>query len=174
MREYFAEAVVLGLKPSGAQDRIVNLYTKDLGRLTARVVGGRKITSKLSPHLEQGNLVEARLVEKSRFVLADAVLKKRFGRSSAVFEALFLLNSLLPELVPDLRLWHGLLRGLEKGKPDKKIFLKLMGYNTLLAKCENCGRAPVDYFRTADQIFLCRSCFTSSPGGHRPAETISL
>jgi len=158
MREYFTEAVVLGQKPSGSEDRIVNLYTRDFGRLEARVVGGRKIISKLSPHLEEGNLVEVRLVEKNKFILADVLSKKRFGKNPAIFEVLFLLKSLLPELVPDLRLWHGFLRGLEKMNLDKKAFLKFLGYNALFAKCENCGDHKVGYFSLADQVFLCRRC----------------
>lgn len=159
MREYFTEAVVLGLKPSGLSDRIVNLYTRDFGRLEARVIGGRKIISKLSPHLGEGNLIEARLVEKGRFILADALQKKHFGKNAAVFESLFLLKSLLPELVPDLRLWHSFLRGLEKTDLDKKILLKLLGYNILFARCENCGNRQIGYFSITDQAFFCRRCF---------------
>ncbi len=163
MREYFTEAVVLGQKTAGLEDRIVNLYTRDFGRLEARVVGGRKLTSKLSPHLEEGNLIETRLVEKNKFILADVLQKKRFGKSPAVFEILFLLKSLLPELVPDLRLWHGFLRGLEKANLDKKTFLKLLGYDVLFARCENCGSRKVGYFSVTDQVFLCRQCFNGLP-----------
>jgi recombinational DNA repair protein (RecF pathway) len=163
MREYFTEAVVLGLKPVGLSDRIVNLYTKDFGRLEAKVVAARKITSKLSPHLEEGNLIEARLIEKNRFILADVVLKKRFGKNLAVFEILFLLKSLLPELVSDLRLWHGLVQGLQKENLDKKIFLKFLGYNTVFAKCENCESSEIGHFSTIDQTFLCRGCFEKLP-----------
>lgn len=172
MREYFTEAVVLGLKPSGEEDRIVSLYTRVFGRLEAKVVGGRKITSKLSPHLEEGNLIEARLVEKSRFILADTVLKKRFGKSPLVFDVLFLLKSVLPELVSDLRLWHGLLQGLRDERLDKKIFLKFLGYNAAFARCESCESQDVGYFSMTDQTFLCRRCFTRAPSNQ--FKTISI
>lgn len=172
MREYFTEAVVLGQKPSGTQDRIVNLYTRDFGRLEARVVGGRRIVSKLSPHLEEGNLVEVRLVEKNKFILADALLKKRFGKTPAVFEVLFLLKSLSPELAPDLRLWHGFLQGLERRNLDKKTLLKFLGYNALFARCENCESREIGYFSVTDQTFLCRRCFNKMPS--RRFETISI
>jgi recombinational DNA repair protein (RecF pathway) len=165
MKEYFTEAIVLGLKPSGVHDRIVNLYTKDFGRLEAKVVAARKITSKLSPHLGDGNLIEARLVEKNRFILTDAVSKRRFAKNAAVFEILILLKFLLPELVSDLRLWHGLVQGLEEGKLDKKMFLKLLGYNALFAECDGCGSRQVSHFSAETQVFLCKACFSkmSSP-----------
>lgn len=159
MREYFTEAVVLEVSPVGLQDRIVNLYTKDFGRLKAKVVGGRKITSKLSPHLEEGNLVETRLVEKNRFTVTDAILKKKFRKNPSVFDVLFLLKSVVPELVPDLRLWHGLVQGLEREIPDKKIFLKLLGYNSVFADCDHCGSREINYFSAGTQVFLCRECF---------------
>ena len=158
MREYFTEAVVLESGPAGSQDRFVDLYTREFGRLRAKVVGGRKITSKLSPHLEKGNLVEVRLVEKNRFTVADVISKKRFGKNLAVFEVLFLLKSLLPELVSDLRLWHGLLHGLRQANPDKKVFLKLLGYNSIFAVCDSCGAGKVKYFSAGDQVFLCEKC----------------
>ncbi len=159
MREHFTEAVVLGTTPLGLSDRVVNLYTRDFGRLEAKVVAARKITSKLSPHLEEGNLIETRLVEKKRFIVTDAVLKKRFTKNIQVFEVLFLLKSLLPELVPDLRLWHGLIQSLQKESMDKKIFLKLLGYNAVFASCESCGSRQINYFSILDQVFLCHRCF---------------
>ncbi len=160
MREYFTEAIVLGSKSSGVADRIIDLYTKDFGRLQAKVGGGRKITSKLSPHLTEANLVAIRLVEKTQFTIADAMIKERFPKTYLVFDLLYLLRSLLPEFVPDLQFWHLLLRSLKEGKINNRIFLKFLGYNSLHARCESCGEMKVSYFLVTDQTFLCRHCFT--------------
>lgn len=163
MREYYTLGIVLGSRPSDVSDRMVDLYTKDLGRLQAKVVAGRKLTSKLSPHLSPGNLVEVRLVEKVKFIVADAVIKERFIRSHEALEFLFLLRSLLPEFVPDLQIWHHLVRSLKERKVKNSVILKFLGYNPLLARCEFCSQKNVAYFSITNQVFLCRRCAASSP-----------
>lgn len=163
MREYFTEALVLGSKPSGQNDKIVDLYTKDFGRIQAKVVGGRKLASKLSPHLEEANLVEVRLVEKNQFTLADVMVKEKIAKNYSVFDILFLLKSLTPQLVPDLLFWHSLVRSLKQKKVSSKLFLKFLGYNPLLARCENCKNKEVNYFSITNQTFLCKRCFSKIP-----------
>ena len=77
--EYCTEAIVLGRRENGpSYNRFVDLYTKELGLLEARVVGGRRITSKLSPHLDFGNLALLRLVSKNQFTVDDALTEERF------------------------------------------------------------------------------------------------
>ena len=123
------------------------------------MVGGRRITSKLAPHLDQGNLVAVRLVEKNQFTVADAVVKNKFS-SATFFRMIFLLKNLLPELSPDLQCWHYLVRSFKSSDLSLKNILKILGYNPLLAACENCGSKSVSYFILGDQSFLCQFCFS--------------
>jgi len=165
MKEYLTQAIVLGVKPSGEFDRIVDFYTKDFGRLKARVVGGRKILSKFSPQLDILNLVILRLVKKRQFTVTDALLlnnfvelKKGAGNFRLALTLAFLIKKAAPELSADLRLWHHLVRAFQTNRLNLKIFLKLLGYDSLHARCENCNTNEVKYFSLKDQFFLCYKC----------------
>ena len=76
MQEYVTEAVVLDTVPSAELDVRVSLFTKKFGKLVARAKSVKKITSKLAGHLEPGNIIKIRLVEKKGLQLVDA-LKER-------------------------------------------------------------------------------------------------
>ena len=165
MREYFTEGIVLGVRPYGEADRWVDLYTKDFGRIGVKMTGGRKLLSKLSPHLDVMNLVEARLVQKNQFTFADVITKNRFNllrknisQHSSALRLVFLLRSLVPESVQDLQFWHYLVRSFSWARINHGIFLKLLGYDPLLARCENCLTGGVSYFSPGDQSFLCKRC----------------
>ncbi|HXF44156.1 MAG TPA: recombination protein O N-terminal domain-containing protein [Candidatus Paceibacterota bacterium] len=157
MREYLTPAVVLGSRPVGDRDRLVDLYTKDLGRLSALVVGGMMVNSKLSPHLDVGNLVDVRLVRKNRFTVTDAAIRDRL-RGGNFLRDVYFVKSILPEEVPDLRLWHDLVQSLGSAKTAVRRLLKVLGYDPLLARCDACGGADVAYFYPGDQSFFCSSC----------------
>jgi len=178
MSEYCTEAIVLGRKDSpfggGSHNRIAELFTKDVGFLEARVPGGRKITSRLSPHLDFGNLVFVRLVYKNQFTVTDALLERRFFFAGRDVEAdvdvydrfsrlLHLFRFLMPRAVPDQNVWDLLLSELSLGQVDYGAFLTLLGYGSSLARCEVCGGASPRGFFLPDQLFLCASCAGAAP-----------
>ena len=165
MKEYVTEALVLASRSQREQDKLVDLYTKDLGRLEARVIGGRKIISKLSPHLDVFNFVTIRLIQKNQFTVADVIAEERFRflrgnfkKFAIALKLLFLVRAVIPPMVPDLQLWHSILRTLRGGYLDLGNFLKIMGYDPLLAVCQICRGGKAEYFHVPDQIFLCRQC----------------
>ena len=162
MIEYLTEAVVLGVKPSRDYDRSVDLFTKEFGRLEARLVGGRKILSKLSPHLDIFSIATVRLIEKNRLIVTDALglpdSRKKGISPEEIFKIISLVRSLTPKAMPDIHLWHVLVDSLKSGKGDIRKFLKVFGYDSAHAECSNCGRTPVAAFRTQDQSFFCDSC----------------
>lgn len=170
MSEYVTEAVVLGRRENGsAYNRFVDLYTKELGFVEARVVGGRRITSKLSPHLDFGNLALVRLVHKNQFTVADALTEERFFSGDSGIEVfdrfsrlVVLFRELLPRLIPDARVWEELLWGLRRGEVNCRMFLSLLGYGARAA-CGHCGRAESHVFFVPDQHFLCESCSRGAP-----------
>ncbi len=51
------EAIIIRVIPSGEADHFVSFYTKEHGRLNARVISSRKIESKHRYHLVVGNVV---------------------------------------------------------------------------------------------------------------------
>ena len=75
-------AIVLAVREHRESDRVVDLFTRDLGRIRARVPGGSKILSKFSAHLSVLNIVTVRLVQKHSFTVTDAV---RVGDKPAFF-----------------------------------------------------------------------------------------
>jgi len=80
LSEFFTEAIVLDREELGEFDSRIFLYTKILGKVAARAQSARKITSKLSAHIEPLNLVNARLVYGKNFQLVDALRFQKLGK----------------------------------------------------------------------------------------------
>lgn len=165
MTEYLTQAVVLGLRSHKENDRVADLYTKDFGRLESNVVGGRRILSKLSPHLNLFNVITVRLAEKNRIILTDALTDESFRKNRqnpkfypSAFRIISLVRALTPKGVPDLRLWHLIVKGLASADGDVKVFLRALGYDPSEAECDICTGRPATFFRAKDQSFFCRNC----------------
>ncbi len=170
MKEYLTPAIVLRTGPRGEFDRFVDLYTRNFGRIGARVVGGRRILSKLTPHLSVMSVANVRLVQKGGFTVTDALaqsgysaFKKNIGQFSKFQDLIFLIREMAPKGLADLRLWHEFLRSFQTTRINFRIFLKLLGYDPVIASCELCGRGKVDYFYVGDQSFLCVKCSGQIP-----------
>lgn len=122
----------MGRRENGSQNLYADLYTKELGRVEARVISGRKIASKLSPHLDAGTLSFVRLVYKNQYTLADAISEERFftklSEDDDFFEALRLCRELIPHQVPDRELWDFLLSHLREERRDCTMLLSVLGY----------------------------------------------
>jgi len=170
MKEYLTEAVVLNFEKSQEANRRVSFYTKELGLLNAQVISGRKITSKLSLHLNPLNLVLLRLVEKKRMIVADAVVLNAFsnirGSALKIKKALGLTRLIRTQVLtkqPDLKIWYHLINSLKTGEIDYKIFLKILGYDPKLSRCQNCSIGQPAYFCLIDQTFICEKCHFKFP-----------
>lgn len=170
MKEFVTEALVLDYQSFSNKDRRVDLLTKNLGRLKARVVSGAKPTSKLSLHLDPLNLTTVRLIQKNRFTVADSFTKTRFDNirddvklTSKALNVVALIRSVFPELVPDLKLWHTLQKSLEDSSINPNYFMKILGYDPELASCYKCKDKKPRYFITIDQYFVCKSCSDNIP-----------
>ena len=153
MMEYLTQAVVLGIRPHKESDRVVDLYTRDFGRLESNVVGGRKILSKLSPHLDLFNVITVRLAEKNRIILTDALTDESFRKNRrdpkfypSAFRILSLVRALTPKGVPDLHLWHLIIKSLVSADGNIKTFLKVLGYDPREAECDICAGKPATFF----------------------------
>lgn len=159
-----SEAVVLGVEPNGDMDLRVSLFTKKFGKLTAKAKSARKITSKLAGHLQPGNVVQARLVEKGGLQAVDALKSSRLGASP---HQLFFLDRLLAETEPDLELWQA----VADGKWDWRRILRILGWDPAEAVCRSCGKRP-EYFFPDGQEFFCGECVRGSK--LKPDEVILL
>lgn len=151
MQEYFTEAVVLDCEPSGDLDSRVSLFTKRFGKFIVKAKSARKITSKLSPHLGPGNVVEARLVEKNGLQIADALKQSKLEMTPA---DLYALNLLLPENEPEPHLWQLLVSRRWKWAAA----LKILGWDPEETLCSICGKKTPRAFKISSQEFVCGEC----------------
>src|SRR3989344_3413173 len=98
MREYVAIAVVLDREPIGEYDSRVHFMTEQHGKMIGRATSARKITSKLSAHLEPGTLTRLRLVEQKGLRIVDSL---KVAGGIAPMPDLHLLARMLPEGEPE-------------------------------------------------------------------------
>lgn len=158
MREYVTDAVVLDRDPVADADSRVHLFTKKYGKLIAKAKSARKITSKLSGHLEPGMLAKVRLVEKNGLQVADALAN---GKISASLPDLHAIGMLLAETEPDSRLW----RHLTADAFSWREVLALLGWDPARAACDRCDRVKPAVFVVGTQCFFCGSCASKLPKG---------
>lgn len=182
------QAIVLRRRPLGEADKLLTLFTQEMGKVSAVARGARKPTNKLAGatetcvrarfHLAQGRtfwIVTQVSVEKAR-----ARLHRSLVNAAAAIYACELVDRLLEDEVPDEALFTLLsdgLDGLEVSEHPlwalcvfENALALLQGYAPALEHCCQCGR-PVDGERVAfsPQMggTLCPSCARSATGTAR-------
>lgn len=150
MQEYSTEAIVLDKETNGDLDVRVMLFTKKFGKLIGKAKSARKITSKLSGHLESGNLIQARLVEKGGLQIVDALKKEKLSNAPADF---YFLGRLLADAEPESDLW----RALTEGNFSWHEVLKILGWDPEFAACSACKKRA-SAFHAKSQEFFCGVC----------------
>ena len=161
-REYRTRALVLRSSDWGESDRIVHLYTEELGRVSAIAKGALRSRRRFPGVLELFSLLDARLVDPPR----SSMLRLEAARLSRPIEGLTdslarfavgchfleLLDRITgegeahPGMFPFAR---GVLEVLSREQPDRLFALLLLaktlarlGYRPQLSACVECG-APL-------------------------------
>jgi recombinational DNA repair protein (RecF pathway) len=188
MQEYVTRALVLDKQTRGGHaDARYSFFTERYGKIAARAVSSRKITSKLAGHLEPGTLAAVRIIETHGAQVVDAL---KFSRANISLATLAALNRLLGEWEPDKELWQELVRVAMNGdatsattangtaamtndmaaEPVKKFSwsntLAILGWDPRAAVCARCGKVLYDantpnrqrYFHVPRQEFFCTQC----------------
>ncbi len=162
MTEHLTNALVLDVEDSGEADKAVYLFTKELGKVKAKAKSARKITSKLSGHLQPLNFVKIRLTEKNGFQITDALALDRVKGSPAAFAVLDFIKVMTCELQPDKNLWQLIKKTFGLLKNSKEIsyrpFLESFGFDPKFSQCGVCEDVKPAYFSKTEQVFLCRKC----------------
>ena len=162
MTEYFTKALVLEQQDSGEFDKLIYLYTEDLGKVVVRAKSIRKITSKLASQLQPLNFVRVRLVEKNGFQVVDALAFNRIKASQLALEIVQFIKEMTFEFQPDRKLWLLIRKIFQDIKNNKKFsyksILKTLGFSPEFARCNVCASKLVLYFSKTEQVFLCRKC----------------
>ncbi len=172
LTEIITDAIVLDKEDFREQDGRIHLYTKDLGKVTAKSISSRKILSKLSSHIEPLNLVTARLISKGEafdgrgFQLVDAlshgraeILKGDPQELSAAIRVYGLISKSIPPGVPDSELWD-FLQSIRSGvsRANLRQALHTLGFNSQFARCQLCDRTQPEYFAPGENFFICTAC----------------
>ena len=161
MQEYVGEAIVLGKRFSGDCDNRYALFTRRFGKVSARAKSARKITSKLAGHLEPGNVIRVRLIEKNGLQIADALKETRL---EVALEDLSLLSDLLPEGEAEPALWAHCRAGIFAWRN----ILRVLGWDPEYATCAACGSPEIFSFHIPGQEFFCRHCASKLGGNGIP------
>lgn len=172
MFEAITEAIVLDKEDLRDFDQRIHLYTRDLGKVSAKTVSSRKILSKLAAHLEPLNLVTARLISRGDgfdargLQLVDALsidsaseLKGNAQELASAIKICELIRHSIPNGVPDEGLWD-FFQTIRSGrrKLDLQDALKVIGFNSFFARCQICDKTQPEYFVPGDNFFVCTAC----------------
>ena len=166
---YFPEAIVLDREDVNGFDSRYSIYAKGFGKFFAKATSARKITSKLAPHLEPGNLVQIRVVGNGNFQVVDVLKDSKVAVQSS---DLYLLNQMLPEHDFEFPLWKVLTEGSplsvrqladHSGQVHQNFnwrkVLSVLGWDPEHATCEICMEAHPTFFDIGTQSFFCQKCF---------------
>jgi DNA repair protein RecO (recombination protein O) len=174
-------AVVLGRRPLGENDRLVEFYTRDLGRLRGVAQGARRPRSRFGSALEpftHGELVffespRSELIRINLFDIIEPFLRvrehlDRLGRGAWAMECLARLSAERDPQPALYRLLVRSLRALEAGRSPGRVAacfalraVDLLGHRPRMDRCVGCGR-PYPFPGAALDAeaggLLCRAC----------------
>lgn len=165
MKDFVTNAYTLRVVPSRDFDKTAHLFTEDFGKIEVRVVSGRKILSKFSPHLEPVQRVSIRLAKRSGFTLTDVLSNDLCNKTkndtqlwSSALKSFSLIHALAPREVKDERLWDVLEEMNKTGVIQPKEVLSCLGYDVYHAACDICGAQSIVGFDMYTQLLLCVEC----------------
>src|SRR3989304_5182432 len=178
-RTYQTEAIIIKKTKLGEADRILTLYTLDLGKIQAVAKGIRRPRSKLAGHLE---LLTHSMVSFARGRNLDTIigsqtidsfltLKSDLSLTACALYITEMVTQFTPEHVEDRFLFHLLLDTLHQlsTTPNRELllrhfeihFLGQVGYRPQLKECVTCRKPlhpSVNYFSPGAGGILCPDC----------------
>lgn len=184
------QGIVLRTRDLGEHDRLVTLYTRDLGKLTAVARGARRVRSRFGGALELFTWGEAvgferegrELVRLDHFDIRRSFRAlredlERLGQGARMIEAIARLTA---ERDPHPACFALLLRGLRalESAPPARVqlafmlrLLDLLGHRPRFDRCAGCGRGLGTAAVTFDPAqggvccTVCRGATRGQPGG---------
>lgn len=176
------EAVVLNKLDYGDTSVIVSLFTKEFGKLSAILKGGRSPKSKVGTTVDPPNLLQVILYNKSTRDLqlisgAEIIehypaIKSDLDKLKFAFAIIELVKKLTPEHETNERLFRGLTRILNLLESSDEMphilfgrffifFLEILGYELSLNTCGSCGRGILSNSSNAYNFnigLICENC----------------
>lgn len=160
MFEAVTEAIVLDKTDSDEFDSRVYLYTKDFGKITAKIKSARKIASKLAAHTEPLNLITVRIIDKNGAQLVDALSENIKIKNAEAIKIFYLVKELAAEGERDLTLWNFLKKLLTEKFEERKTLeaLSILGFDPTFAQCSRCHKGKPEKFSVSEMAFYCKKC----------------
>ncbi len=183
-RSYDTEAIIIKKTKLGEADRILTLYTPQLGKIQGFAKGVRRTKSKLSGHLEllthsQVSLARGRNIDTitgSQTISSFFKLKSNLGLTSCALYATEIINQFTADHIENSPLFELLLHTLERLEQggDNELTLRyfelhaleLVGYRPQLKICVSCRRtleAISNAFSPGAGGVLCPDCRPKQP-----------
>lgn len=183
-RVYQTEAVVIKRINLGEADRILTLYTPELGKLKAIAKGSRRPKSKLGGHVElltHSLLLIAKgrnldIITQAQTIDNFLTLKEDLELLSCGFYIAELIDVFTGEDIEDHSIFNLLLSTLQQlttvkdGENVLRYFelhlLDHLGYRPQLQRCAGCGTAlqpETNFFASSQGGVLCRTCGYQEP-----------
>lgn len=114
------EAIVLKKRSLPNQDKIITLFTREIGKVSAFAKGIKKITSRRLPHVQTANLINTVLYKKDdRFFLQEtslisgfSELKENQDKLQYLYQFFFVIERLLPDNQIESRVYNLMMRFL--------------------------------------------------------------
>jgi DNA repair protein RecO (recombination protein O) len=141
---YFQDqGIVFSKKDFKESDLLVTVYTKKYGKVLLQARGGKKITSKLSSHIEPANLVIINwVVGKNKPQLTGAVVEKTFSpvkqdykKSFFVLKLLQLVDRLVKENIADQKFFVLLEKTLQNLETEEDLDLMYLVFGFKMLDC---------------------------------------
>lgn len=185
-RSFRAEAVVLRHANWGEADRILTLYTREMGKIRAIAKGARKIRSRKAGHLEPFTHVTAQFARSRELPIVTQVetidpylpIREDLSRTGYASYIMELLDRFTYEQDGgNLPLFHLLIDTLARLSGTAEVWgvvryyemrlLDYLGFRPQLFECANCRKTiePVDqYFSPTSGGVICPNCGRGLPG----------
>jgi DNA repair protein RecO (recombination protein O) len=156
-RYYKTTGVVLKHSPLGEADRLLTVYTTNMGKLKLVGKGVRRTKSKLGGHLDLLSHCQLEVskgrdldnINSASSINSFQLLRENLTKTAAAFYCLDLVDSLTPENEPDYNIFLALVSTLEKMLNTENPLiiwhfsfkiLYLTGYLPELYNCGNCQK----------------------------------
>jgi len=183
------EGIILRVREFGESDKILVIYTKEIGKIDAIAKGARKFKSKLAAATQQFSHGYFYLYRgKGMFLLGQAELKGSFPRLHGDLERLAyasylceLTENFVPAEESQPEVFYHLRQALEKVNNWEEyrlavIFFQLklvsaLGYKPVVDHCLNCGKERFSgqlFFNPLQGGVICEECNKTVRGKSRP------
>ncbi len=128
-RSIKTEAIIFKKRSLPNEDRIITIFSRDLGKIRTIAKGIKKITSRRLPHAETGNLIKITLHQsRDYFYFSDSQLISGFtsikadtAKMEILYYFFFILERLLPENQPERHVYNRTLQLLIELSEDKVV-----------------------------------------------------